>query len=249
VRSVFLRELSAFFMTPVFYAVTGVFLCMSGVYFFHAVVSVSLMASQIAQTGLPGGMSMNGLLLKPLFADLSTLVIFLCPLVTMRLFSEDALQPRSPHQASGLRILLGKYLAALGVVVAMLALSTSLMAVLSALSSPDWGLIVSSYLGLVLMAGSVLAMGTFASSLAKQQSSAAALTMGLALLFWTIGWFAPMFPEGRAASVLQELSLSHHLSSFLEGVISLRDIAFFLEMAVFFLALTIVFLVRTGKKG
>jgi hypothetical protein len=242
--------MSACFATPVFYTTAGVFLFISGLFFFHEVASLSILASRLAQAQGTGGVSMNALLLGPLFSDLSTLVIFLCPLVTMGLFSrENALDLTSGNPVGDGRILLGKYLAALTILVALICLSAFLMVILALVASPDWGIAGSSFLGLVLLGGAVLSMGTCASAMTRHHATAAALTMGMALAFWTAGWFTPLFPGSGAGQVLQELSLSYHLSRFFQGIISPGDIFFYLELTVFFLALGLVALGSRREQG
>jgi ABC-2 type transport system permease protein len=248
VRRVFLREMSAFFATPVFYTLAGVFLCLSGLFFFHEVASVSILASRMAQTRVSGGFSMNELLLGPLFSDLSTLVIFFCPLISMGLFKTG--KEYSPaYIGSWVEVVSAKYLAALTAMLAMVLPTVLLMVVLAFFASLDRGVLLSSYLGLVLLAGAVLAMGIWASCLTRNGATAAALTLGMALFFWTTGWFAPLFPEGRTGSLLRELSLSSHLSRFFQGVIGLSDMLYFIEMAVFFLVLSLLALNSGRDRG
>jgi ABC-2 type transport system permease protein len=248
VRRIFIREMTACFSTPVPYGLAGVFLCLSGLFFFHEVTAASIMASRMAQAG--GGVSLDTLLLKPLFIDLSMLVVFLCPLVSMGFFPEAGAGGPSPaYPAGDARELGGRYLAAFAALSAMISLSGFLMAELALIAAPDWGLVLSSYLGLVLLGGVMLAMGAFAFRVSGHQAVAAALALGLAMASWTAGWCAPLMPDSWAGSVLQELSLSWHLSRFLEGVIALKDTVFFFELTVFFLALAFVSPGRARMRG
>lgn len=236
-RSIF-SEMYTCLTSPALYVVAGVFLCLSGLFFFNEVISVSILASRIAQTQVSGGVSMNALLLRPFFTNVSTLVIFLCPLVSLALFSGgNNLGPVSGTSADSGGGVAWKFIAALVFIGGMISLNAVLMGILAVITSPDWGLVVSSCLGLVLLGGAVLSMGVFASSATQRHASAAALTMGLALIFWIAGSSASLLPEEWPATVLREVSLSHHLSRFFEGIVSMRDISFFLGLTVFFLAL------------
>lgn len=241
-RRVFLREMSAFLSTPVPYFITGIFLLVSGLFFFHETAAVSLLSSQIAQTQVSAGVSLSELLLVPFFWDASMLVIFLGPLVPLGLYAgKGTTGPAYVFPVSDEKIAFGRYLAALAVLGAMLFLGAFHVVVLAFFTAPDWGIVFSSFLGLLLLGAAVLAMGAFASALTRHQASSAALAMGIALVFWTAGWFAPLVPGSTAGAVLQELSIPFHLSRFFRGMISLRDLSYFLALTVFFLGLTTVF--------
>lgn len=233
--------MSAFLSTPVPYVITGIFLLVSGLFFFHETAAVSLLASRIAQTQVSAGVSLSELLLVPFFSDVSMLVIFLGPLVSMGLSAgKGSPGPAGAFPVGDVKIAFGRYLAALAVLAAMIVLNTFHVAVLAFFTSPDWGVVLSSSLGLLLLGAAVLSLGAFASALARHQASSAALAMGMALVFWTAGWFAPLMPGSKAGAVLQELSLTFHLSRFFQGMISLRDLSYFLALTVFFLGLTTV---------
>ena len=200
-RRVFFREMSAFLSTPVPYFITGIFLLVSGLFFFHETAAVSLLSSRIAQTQVSAGVSLSELLLVPFFWDASMLVIFLGPLVSQGLYAGKGTPgPAYVFPVSDEKIAFGRYLAALAVLGAMLFLGAFHVAVLAFFTAPDWGIVLSSFLGLLLLGAAVLAMGAFASALARHQASSAALAMGIALVFWTAGWFAPLMPGSTAGS-------------------------------------------------
>ncbi|MBN1634976.1 MAG: ABC transporter permease subunit [Deltaproteobacteria bacterium] len=252
-RSVYAKELYIYFSSPIFYVVAGIFLCITGIFFYNNMVYVSLLASQIAQYQISTGISLNDILLRPLFADMSLLILFLIPIISMRLYAEERAQGTIEllftYPLSDLQILAAKYLAGLTVLVVIGACTLVLMVLISLITSADWGLIISSYLGLLLMVSAFLALGVFASSLTRNQIVAASISLGLILGFWAIGWFANTINTGPIATFLKEISLLGHLGSFLKGMVTLKDIAFYFCFTLFFLFLTLRILERRTWRG
>ena len=242
-RSVFFKELSIYFTSPIFYVIATIFICISGIFFYNAMVYVSLLATKIAQYQVETGVDMNELLLRPVFTDISMLIVFIVPIISMRLYAEESSQGTIEllftYPLSDLHVLFAKYLAGLSVLICMLAITTILMPLMAVAATPDWGVVFTSYLGLVLMAAAILSLGVFASSMTKNQIVAAALTLGLVLGFWVIGWFAGSMPNTPLSGFLQEISLISHLSRFLKGMITVKDIVFYVCFSVFFLSLTL----------
>lgn len=242
-RSVYMKELSIYFSSPIFYVIASIFICISGIFFYNAMVYVSLLATKIAQYQVETGMDMNELLLRPVFADMSMLIVFIVPIISMRLYAEESSQGTIEllftYPLSDLNVLVGKYLAGLSVLICILAITTILMPLMAVVAPPDWGVVFSSYIGLVLMAAAILSLGVFASSLTKNQIVAAALTLGLVLGFWVIGWFAGAMPNTDLSEFLQEISLISHLSRFLKGMVTVKDIVFYVCFSVFFLSLAL----------
>ena len=242
-RSVFFKELSIYFTSPIFYVIASIFICISGIFFYNAMVYVSLLATKIAQYQVETGVDMNEILLRPVFSDMSILIVFIVPIISMRLYAEESSQGTIEllftYPLSDINVLAAKYLAGLSVLICILAITTVLMALMAVVATPDWGVVLSSYIGLVLMSGAILSLGVFASSLTKNQIVAAALTLGLVLGFWVIGWFAGAMPNTPLSEFLQEISLISHLSRFLKGMVTIKDIAFFVCFSIFFLSLTL----------
>ncbi len=242
-RSIFLKELVQYFSSPVFFALACVFVGVAGVFLYNAVAYANLLATQISQYQASGGISVSAVVLRPLFTDMSLLVILLVPLISMRLYAEEkasgTMELLFTYPVSDLKVLLGKYLAGFSVFVLILAISGFNTALLAAATTPDWGVILASYTGLLLMGGAILALGVLASSLTRNQVIAAAATLGAVLVFWTLGWFADSVSSGYLGSALRELSLAGHLSRFFNGMIMLKDVVFYLLFTVFFLAVTL----------
>jgi ABC-2 type transport system permease protein len=101
------------------------------------------------------------------------------------------------------------------------------LAFLFVYGNPDWKPLAAGYLGLLLQAGLLLALGTFLSTLTKNQIIAGALTFGICLLLWVSDWVSG-YESATWASVLSYLSVLTHFDSFAKGVLASRDVVFYL---------------------
>jgi ABC-2 type transport system permease protein len=104
--------------------------------------------------------------------------------------------------------------------------------------NPDWKPLAVGYLGLLLQAGTLLALGTFISTLTKNQIIAGAGTFGLCLLLWVLEWTSG-YEQAGWAKVLAYLSVITHFDSFAKGVFAVKDVVFYLSgifLGLFFTA-------------
>src|SRR5262245_41758845 len=109
----------------------------------------------------------------------------------------------------------------------MLVLTFLYPALLFAFARPEWGPVLTGYVGLLLLGAAFIAAGLFASSLTENQIVAAMTTFGVLLLFWVIGWTADT-AGGTAGRVLSHLSLIEHFDNFGKGVLDTRDVVYYL---------------------
>ena len=189
------REIGSFFYSPIFYVVTTVFLILYSFLFF-AILSdfsqASLQAAPQAAALQKAGYSINAneMVIVPSLGNMSIILLFIIPLVTMRSFAEErknktfSLLLSSPVHLS--EIVAGKFLACLAVVSFMILLSSYSIIFVGMIGQPELGPIFSGYLGILLMMGCYIAMGVFASSLTDNQIVAAVIGFGLALLMWLL---------------------------------------------------------------
>jgi ABC-2 type transport system permease protein len=237
--SIYLKEITTHLSSPLLPVITGIFLFISGFFFFNSMVYESLLATTIAQYQPSDGMGISGFVMHPAFSDMVLLIVMMAPLISIRLHSEEEAQVEEKPPVSNSKILLGKYLAGLSILTGIIAATSLLPALTALVTPPDWGLIICSYGGLVLLGGAIFAMRAFASSLTKYRVIATALTLGLIIIFWSVGWYSAIFPGDCRGTILEELSLANHLAPFLKGVVSLRGIAYYFEISLFFLVLTL----------
>lgn len=239
--AIYRRELAYYFQSPVAYAVIAIFLLLAGYFFYNLLGYFNIASMQAMQNPLQAGsLSLTTSVLQPLLGNLSTVLLLLLPLLTMRLFAEErrsgAAELLFTFPVSDLSVILGKFSAAVTVYLVMLAMTLPYPALLYHFGNPEPGPIVSGYLGLFLMGVAFIAMGTFFSSFGDSQLVAAAATFGCGLLFLIIGWMTP-FVSSRVGAVFDQLSVLRHLDGFARGVIDTNDLVFYAGLIVFFLFL------------
>jgi ABC-2 type transport system permease protein len=181
--------------------------------------------------------------LRPLFANLSVILLLLMPLVTMRLFAEErrsgTMELLLTYLVRDGAVLLGKYLAGLTLYAVMVSGTLLYPALLLYFKArPEWGPLATGYLGLMLMGAMFLAVGLFASSLTENQIVAAIVTFGILLMFWVIGWTAE-FAGGPLGTVLTHLSILEHNDTFAKGVLDTKDIIYYVDFTALALFLTL----------
>ena len=223
------REYASFFRIPLGWIVVALFVCLSSIFFVQRALI----------PGAPASM-------RDFFTIWWGLLLFLAPAVSMRLFSEElrsgtietALTAPVPEGS----LVTGKYLAAVGFLITMLLPSVVYVGVLEWLSRPDFGPILSGYLGLLLLGMLYLAVGVAASSLTASQTLAFLGTLfALLLLDFLPGLIAPRLPD-HIAKVFGMLSPSVRAADFYRGLIDTSHIAFFVLASAWFLAIAAVVL-------
>lgn len=188
-----------------------------------------------------GGMDLvRGLWQYQLF-DMRQLLLGLMPLITMRSFAEErklgTLELLWTYPLRDLEIVLGKYLACLGVVTVMLAATALHPLLFSRLHPVDPGPLLAGYLGLWLLAAAFVACGLFLSALTDSQLVAGASTYGVLLLFWVLTWNEAALGEG-ALRLLVPFSLFDRFEVFARGGIDTQDVSFLVLFTLAFLGLT-----------
>jgi ABC-2 type transport system permease protein len=112
--------------------------------------------------------------------------------------------------------------------------------IVSILGNPDTGVIVSSYVGALLMGGAYLAIGLFISSLTKNQIVAAIIGWVCCFALFFIGNDLVLFNVPRfLVPVLEYMGLGTHFNSIMRGIIDTRDIVYYLSVIGFFLFLNV----------
>jgi ABC-2 type transport system permease protein len=95
-----------------------------------------------------------------------------------------------------------------------------------------WPVVLSGLFGLFLVGASYLAAGLFFSSLTENQIVAAALSFGSLLFLFVIGWLETQ-ASGWAKSLIENLTLLNHFQGLTKGVISLKDLTYFIFFTIF----------------
>lgn len=240
---VFKRELRAYFVSPIAYVVMVMFLIIAGYFFYSSFAFFNFISFQaMSNPMMARNLNVTEGILRPLYGNLGVVLLFLMPLLTMRLFAEEKKQGTIEllltYPVRDLAAVLAKFAACLAVYTVMLALTGIYPVLLIIFARPEIGPILAGYLGLFLLGAAFIALGALASSLTENQIVAGALSFGLLLLFWVIGW-SSQFATGSVGRLLSHLSLLDHFDSFPKGVIDTKDVIFYLNFMIFCLFLTL----------
>jgi len=214
----FKKELKTYFISPIAYIVLLVFTFLSGI-FFTTYVSAA-----------------NNTDLSSTFNNVTIIFFFIIPLITMRLIAEEKkngtfeLLQTSP--LSPIEIVLGKYFAACTLMLIMISMLFLFPLFMLTEASIYWPVVLVQLSGLFFLGSALIAIGIALSSFTSSQLTAAiisfAVMLGLLLLSWLSG-----YTNGILRTIINELTIINHLDSFLKGVLTLKDIIYYLVWIVF----------------
>ena len=235
------KELNTYFQSPIAYILIAAFAAMFG-YFFWSLVYFFVRASMQAQmSGRSMPMNLNELVVRNLLGNCGVLCLFMIPMLSMRLFAEEkargTIELLLTSPLKDWEILLGKWIGAVGMYASLLLFSSINLVFLFAYGKPDWKPLLIGYLGLLLQAAAMLALGMFISSVTQNQIVAAVMTFFLLLLLWVFEWMANM-DQNRIIEVLTYISLLRHNESFIKGVLDMKDTIYYLSVSFLGLFLT-----------
>lgn len=237
------KELKGYFASPIAYIVIGFSAILYGWFFINLLYYFDRISMQAGGGfGGPQSVNVNEQLISPLFLNVSVILLFTLPLVTMRTYSEEkrsgTIELLLTSPLTDLQIVIGKFLGGLTLYLAMLAVTLVHMGFLFALGNPEWRPVLSGYLGLVLMGSCFLSMGLFISSLTRNQIVAGMVTFAVFLLFWVINWIST-FMGPTTQNVLNYLSITEHLNDFTRGVVDTKHLVDDVSFIAFSLFLTV----------
>src|SRR6476660_5688386 len=211
-RNVFIiwrKELRSYFVSPVAYLLLAMFGLIFGFFFWVQLTGFVNYAMEMQMRGQSFPMNINESLIRPLLANVRVIGLFFIPLITMRLFAEEkrtgTIELLATSPIRDMEIILGKWLASVVLYACLLLFTAVNFAFLFKYGHPDWKPLLIGYLGLLLQAGALLAIGTFISTLTKNQIIAGAVTFGVCLLLWVLEWVD--YETSTWARVLSYLSV------------------------------------------
>jgi ABC-2 type transport system permease protein len=227
------KELGSYFVSPVAYLLLTIFAVIFGFFFWNALKYFVMMGMASQMRGQAFPMNLNEEVIRPLLSNVSVIGLFFIPMITMRLFAEEkrtgTIELLATSPIRDVEIIIGKWLAAM-ILYACLLLFTALnFAFLFRYGNPDWKPLAIGYLGLLLQAGGLLAIGTFISTLTKNQIIAGAATFGVCLILWVLEWVSG-YETATWAKVLSYMSVITHFESFSKGVLNTKDAIFYLTV-------------------
>jgi ABC-2 type transport system permease protein len=228
------REIFAYFVSPIAYVVTTVWLLWCGLQYYIL-------------AGLFAGAPTLSASANPLSAFFGGSVLFFIPLLvfapvlTMRLLAEErhtgTLEPLLTAPVTTLQVVIGKYLAAL-VFWGALWLPTLLYVwITSQFGDVDLGAVTASYVGVLGIGLYYMAIGLAMSALAKNQIVAALLSFMLLAGLFAAGLLAFLDTFSASRELFDYISLWGHMQSFSKGIVDSRFIVFDISLAVFFVYL------------
>jgi ABC-2 type transport system permease protein len=236
------KELKSYFSTPIAYVVIGFFALLFGYFFYAMLVIFNQQSAQLG--GAEGGaVDINQQLIRPLFLNASVILLFVLPLITMRTYSEEkrsgTIELLLTSPVTDVEIILGKFLGAMALYGAMLAITVIHMLVLFSYANPkpEWTVPVIGYIGLLLMGGCFISVGLLISSLTKNQIVSGMVTFAVFLLLWVINWIAS-FTGPTTQSVLNYLSITDHFDDFTRGIVDTKHLIYYFSVMSFGLFLT-----------
>jgi gliding motility-associated transport system permease protein len=224
---IYRREIGAFLRSPFAWVIASLVLLVDGIFFRGFV--------------LPGE-QLSAIVLERFFYYSSGVVMFAGILLSFRLIAEErashsmVLLNTSPVRDS--QIIVGKFLAALTFLAILLVLTLYMPLLIKVRGKITSSQIVVGYAGLLLLGSATLSIGLFASSMVKNQLLAAIIATVIVVVMVFLFQFAKTL-EGTVRDVLQELDLwwIHFQNGFMKGVLSLKDIIYYLAVTYFFLLL------------
>jgi ABC-2 type transport system permease protein len=214
------RELGAYFKSPIAYIVLSVFLALSGFLFFNGFF-------------LSGNAHMGGF-----FGNMPLVLLFFGPAIAMRLLAEErgsgTIELLLTMPVRDWQVVAGKFLAAMGLLTVGLLLTLPFAITVAKLGPLDRGPVIGGYVGTLLLGGTYLSIGLFASALTRNQI--VAFIVGLAICF-------ALFLMGMAGRgvlhVLEYMSPQFHFAGVQRGVIELRNVVYYLSAIGLALLLTV----------
>jgi ABC-2 type transport system permease protein len=216
VIDIFKKEFTGYFVSPIAYIVISIFLLVTGWFFFTTFFLY------------------NQANLRNFFALLPIIFSFVIPAITMRLFSEElnvgSYEILLTMPVTFRDVVLGKFLAAVGLVATMLIPTLAYPITVSSFGQLDWGPVVGGYIGAILLGAAFSAIGLFASSLTRNQIIAFIIGMIICFSLTLIDKMLFFLPQSMLG-VLEYLGADFHFINISKGVIDSRDIVYFLSVS------------------
>jgi len=224
-RAVWKREMHSYFKTPIGYVFMGFFLIVGGLMFFFT--NLAPRSGNLAN----------------LLSQLTVVLMFLIPVLTMRLFSEERrnkseqLLLTSPLSLRA--IVVGKYLAATAVFLLTLAITGLYVLIVGFYGRIYWGEVVTAYTGFFLVGCCFISVGVLVSSMTENQVSAAVATFGLNFFLWVIDAVISIIPVPWIVNILSWFSIMKRYDVLTRAQLGFSGVLYFVSFCAVFLFLTV----------
>ena len=233
------REFRSLFLSPLAWSILTIMQFILAYLFLSELDAFNILQARLA--GIENAPGLTDLVVLPLFSNAAIMLLLLTPLLTMRLICQErrnktlALLLSSP--VSNVDIIIGKFLAVLGLLIIVVLLISLMSLSLLIGGNLDFGKFCANLLGLLLLISSFTALGVYMSSLATHPTIAAISSYGLLILLWVADVTVDIHDQGSA--LLQYLSMLQHFQNLQNGLVSSADISYFLIFTCTFLLLSI----------
>ena len=228
--AVWKREMQSYFLSPIAYVFVAAFLGVCG--YFFAFNNVATYSAAFNST----------------MGNIAFVFMFLIPVLTMRLMSEDRRSKTDQllltAPVSLTQMVMGKYLAAVSVFTVALLCSLIYPLAMAIFGNPAWGEILTSYVGCFLLGASLVALGMFLSSLTDSQAIAAVTSLVVIMLLYVANMMTPYLNISWLSTIISWFSIYSRYDPFYAGRLDLPAIIYFISFSAVFVFLTI----RTVEK-
>ena len=261
------REIRAYFTSPLAYVVIGIFLLLSGFIYWSSLVHFSeLCLSYGNNPYYMNLLNVNDMVIRPLFGSMAVIFLLVIPVISMRTLAEERKNGTAELlftcPVTSTEVVAGKFLGSAFVIVVMLAATLTYPLIIISKSNPDLKPAFVGYLGVLLLALSLLGIGILISSMTENQIVAAVGAFGVFLMLWALNWAAEAATSvtlaGLAdkatlglwsklglgiggptlADLLNEVSITQRMQDFRKGVLDTGNIVFYLSVVFLSLFLT-----------
>ena len=219
------RELGAYFNSATAYVVMAVFFFFSGLFFNLYCISN------------------NSSSLSYVFGNMFYIVLFLIPIITMKTFAEEKKQKSDQAlltaPTSLTEIVLGKFLGAFVLFAICCCIFLVYAVVISFFASPEWSVILCTFLGMLLLGGSLIAVNVFISVMTESMVIAAVIGMGAGLVISMTNYLISLISVEWITNILNKINFLNYYENFTYGILSIVDVVFFLSVTALFLFFTV----------
>ena len=219
------RELSSYFNSAIGYIVLAVFYFFSGLFFYmYCLLSNTTSMSYV-------------------FLSMLMVVMLVIPIITMKSFSEERKQKTDQALLTApislTEMVLGKFFGAFLLYCICNAIYVLYAVILLFYATPDWAVFLTTMLGMLLMGGALIAIDLFISALTESQVIAAVVSIGIGLLIYMLDSLSNIFNVDWLTNFLRNISFDAHFTNFINGIINLTSVVFFLSVIAIFLFLCV----------